>query len=53
MPEQLDDFLAAYGMRRLAFDTPESLDEKMRRNLNVPVGVIPGFHFVAVETVSA
>ncbi|MDP6951180.1 MAG: SAM-dependent methyltransferase [Alphaproteobacteria bacterium] len=52
-PEQLDDFLAAHGMRRLAFETPDMLDERMRRSVGAPVGIIPGFHFVAVETVQA
>lgn len=49
-PEQLDDFLAAHGMRRLAFETPDMLDERMRRSVGAPVGIIPGFHFVAAET---
>ncbi len=52
-PEQLDDFLAAHGMRRLAFETPDMLDERMRRSVAAPVGIIPGFHFVAAETAQA
>jgi methyltransferase (TIGR00027 family) len=49
-PEQLDDFLAAHGMRQLAFETPDMLDERMRRCVGAQVGIIPGFHFVAAET---
>lgn len=51
MPEQLDGFLAARGLRRLDFASPQTIAETVIPSVGAPVGIIPGFHFVAAETV--
>ncbi len=51
-PDRIDDFLASRGFRKLDFATPEWFRDVFIPPVGAPVGVIPGFHFVAAETVS-
>ena len=51
-PDRIDDFLASRGFRKLDFATPEWFRDVFIPGVGAPVGVIPGFHFVAAETVA-
>ncbi len=51
-PDRIDDFLASRGFRKLDFATPDWFRDVFIPPVGAPVGIIPGFHFVAAETVA-
>jgi hypothetical protein len=51
-PDRIDDFLGARGFRKLDFATPDWFRDVFIPSVGAPVGIIPGFHFVAAETVA-